>query len=148
MPIKLPTPIAKRDILYSPETPKEQLSDYGRQYLEANLLPDALEFFAMAKDEAGMTKVKEKGIDLGDSYLLRRLERVQAEMVKPADWLRLGETAWSVGKFRDALEAFTRAGNDSKRKMAMEELGLKDEEEENPEEDEEDEKKPGDPKKN
>ena len=128
--MKKPNPIDKRDILYSDTSPPEALTAYGRMYLEDEHLPDALDFFAAAGDDHGLNEVKSRGIELGDFYLLRRIEFIKPELIQTEDWQALGDKAWEMEKHRDALEAFTKADNDQKKRLAAEALGLNLEEDE------------------
>jgi len=118
MAVKIPDPIRRRDILYSERTSPEELSKYGRTLLEQERPWDALEFFGIAKDEEGLRRVRDAATEIGDSYLLRRIERVSPGMVQPQDWVKLGEQAWELEKYRDALEGFTRGGDQDRRAQA------------------------------
>jgi len=146
---KIPDPIRKRDILYSDRTPPEELSGYGRTFLEQERLWDAVEFFGMAKDEEGLRQVRDAATELGDSYLLRRIERVSPGMIQAQDWAKLGEQAWELEKYRDALEGFTRGGDEDRRAQAeakVAEAGPREEEQSPEEMEEQGEETPGEEK--
>ena len=119
---KLPGPIRKRDILFAERSTPQELSEYGHLFLKGELYWDAVEFFGGAKDEEGLKQVKEAGIEVADAYLLRRVARQMPKLVKPEDWLRLGEQAFGQEKYRDALEGFMRGGNEARKAEAEEKL--------------------------
>ncbi|MDA1142963.1 MAG: hypothetical protein O3B01_30750 [Planctomycetota bacterium] len=107
---KIPDSVKKRDILYGENTDPAELSDLGRQYLADERFWEAVEFFYRAKDNAGIAEVKNAGIEMADSYLLQRLEKLETGDVTEADWLSLAENALAAEKFRDAIEGFERGG--------------------------------------
>jgi len=47
---------------------------------------------------------------MADSYLLRRLEKMEIGNVTESDWLSLAENALTAEKIRDAIEGFERGG--------------------------------------
>jgi len=107
---KIPDSVKKRDILYGDDTDPAELSDLGRQYLAEERFWEAVEFFDRAKDDTGIADVKTAGIELADSYLLRRLEKMEIGDVTEADWLSLAENGLAAEKVRDAIEGFERGG--------------------------------------
>ncbi|MBI2194350.1 MAG: hypothetical protein HYU36_20425 [Planctomycetes bacterium] len=117
-------PIEKRDLLHSERSRPEDLAAYGRLYLDQGRLSDALDFFSAAREPRGIEQVKAAGIERGDSFILRRLEKIQPGCIQAKDWEDLGDQAWKLGKFRDALEAFSRAGHAEKEAMAKNKLGI------------------------
>jgi hypothetical protein len=122
MATKLPDSIRKRDILYSEATPAAELVEYGQVFLQHDRLWDAVEFFGNAKNEEGLRQVKEAGIEVGDAYLLRRIERLLEGAVQPQDWVRLGEQAWKMQKYQDALEGFSRGGDEERKALAAQKV--------------------------
>lgn len=125
MKSKIPNPIEKREILHSGRTRPEELAAYGRSFFESGRLADALDFFHASDDNSGIEQIKQAGKELGDSFLFRRLEKVQPQVLQPKDWEELGDQAWKMGKYSDALEAFSRSGNLDKQGLAKEKLGIK-----------------------
>ncbi|MDP6116494.1 MAG: hypothetical protein QGF00_11700 [Planctomycetota bacterium] len=106
----IPDSVKKRDILYGDSTDPEELSELGGQYLAEERFWEAVEFYDAAKDDTGIAKVKNAGIEMADSYLLRRLEKMEIGNVTESDWLSLAENALTAEKIRDAIEGFERGG--------------------------------------
>jgi len=98
--------LKKRDLLHSPNTSLEELSQYGREYLQANRLVDALDFFEKAQDQEGIRQVKKIGLEEGDFFLLQQSSKLLKEPVPDEVWKGLGETNLSQGKLQEALSAF------------------------------------------
>jgi hypothetical protein len=107
---KIPDSVKKRDILYGDNTDPEELSELGGLYLAEERFWEAVEFYDAAKDDTGIAKVKNAGIEMADSYLLRRLEKMEIGNVTESDWLSLAENALTAEKIRDAIEGFERGG--------------------------------------
>ncbi|MDP6505609.1 MAG: hypothetical protein QF886_18455 [Planctomycetota bacterium] len=119
--------IEKRDVLYSGRTSAQDLSSYGHAYRDEGQLSDALEFYIQAEDMSGIDNIKADAIKHGDSFLLRRILRFDPDSVSANEWGELGHNARTSEKYRDALEAFTQAGDERKRKEVLKELGVEDE---------------------
>lgn len=98
MPVELPDPLKRRDILFGADTPKEVLLEYARTYEEADKLDEALQFYAEAVDRPGLERVKTKAIEAGDAFILKAVARAIPELVAEADWKSLISRAESLGK--------------------------------------------------
>ena len=107
---KIPDSVKKRDILYGDSTDPDELSELGGLYLAEERFWEAVEFYDAAKDDTGIAKVKNAGIEMADSYLLRRLEKMEIGNVTESDRLSLAENALTAEKIRDAIEGFERGG--------------------------------------
>lgn len=106
---KLPHYKSKQQILFAKDAKPETLSDYGRRYLAAGWLSDALEFFARAGDKRGLDEIRARSIQEGDVFIFRRVLDAQAETARDAEWAQLAENARQVGKLQFAREAFRMA---------------------------------------
>jgi hypothetical protein len=98
MPVELPEPLRRREILYGPQTPPETLIEYGKAYEEAGRIDDALQFFEQARDRAGLERVKHQAFQAGDAFMLKRIAKAMPEMVTPADWEQMASRAEALGK--------------------------------------------------
>ncbi len=98
--------LKKRDLLHSPNNAPEELSQYGREYLQANRLVDALDFFEKAQDQEGIRQIKKISLEEGDFFLLQQSSKLLKEPVPDEVWKGLGETNLSQGKLQEALSAF------------------------------------------
>jgi hypothetical protein len=103
---KIVSCLKKRDLLHGPNTPPEELSQYGREYLQAHRLVDALDFFEKARDQEGIRQVKKVSLEEGDFFLLQQSSKLLKEAVPDEVWKGLGERNLSRGKFQEALSAF------------------------------------------
>jgi hypothetical protein len=106
---KLPHYRSKQQILFGKDAKPEALSGYGRRYLEAGWLSDALEFFARAHDRQGLEDIRARSIQEGDVFIFRRVLDAQAETAREAEWKQLAENARQLGKLQFAREAFRMA---------------------------------------
>jgi hypothetical protein len=95
---RLLRPIDKRDLINAKDVDPEVLKAYGQLYGEAGRFSDALDFFLCAGDTDGLTEIKTRAVEAGDSFLLHRLEASGAIRVEREDWLRLAEGAERLGK--------------------------------------------------
>ncbi len=95
---RLPRPLARRDVLYNQETPREKLVELGRAYLEQDLLFDAADFFCEAHDREGLELIKARACEMGDAFLLWRVRMTVPELVSGSDWDDLARRAKELGK--------------------------------------------------
>ena len=105
---RLPGPLKKRQLVYGGKTPPEELSAWGRTYIEQGNAADALEFSGAARDLEGLAKIAQTAIEEGDAFLLWGVQRAAPELVSSRDWERLARAADALGK--DAFAARARAG--------------------------------------
>ncbi len=98
MPVTLPDPLRRRDILFGADTPKEVLLEHARAYEEADKLDEALQFYAEAADRPGLERVRAKAIEAGDAFILKAVARAMPELVAEADWKSLIARADALGK--------------------------------------------------
>jgi hypothetical protein len=98
MAARLPRPLHRRELLYGLDTPPETLSALAEEYLEQGLIFDAADFFIQAKDRDGIKHIKKLAIEMGDAFLLGRVDEAMPDLVEKADWDELGRAAKSLGK--------------------------------------------------
>ena len=98
MAARLPRPLARRNVLYNPETPREKLVELGRAYLEQDLVFDAADFFCEARDREGLEAIKARACEMGDAFLLRQVQTAAPDLVSGADWDVLARRAKELGK--------------------------------------------------
>lgn len=118
---KLPHYKSKQQILFAKDAKPEMLSDYGRKYLKAGWLSDALEFFARAGDKRGLEEIRAQSLQEGDVFLFRRTLDALTTTAADSEWKQLGENARGLGKLQFAREAF-RMAQDRKSLDEMEHL--------------------------
>ncbi len=105
MAIRLPHPLARRDILYGPETPRERLVELGHAYFEQDLVFDAADFFVEAHDREGLEIIKGRARETGDAFLLRQVQEAAPDLVSRSDWDDLAARAAELGKGAYAARA-------------------------------------------
>ncbi len=98
MAIRLPRPLARRDVLYGPQTPREKLVQLGHAYLERDFVFDAADFFCEARDREGLEAIKTRARKMGDAFLLRQVQATAPELVSGSDWEDLARRAKELGK--------------------------------------------------
>lgn len=104
---KLPRPLARRDELYGPDTPRERLIALGHANLERGLVFDAADFFAEARDREGLETIRGRARETRDAFLLRTVQMADRELVSGSDWDELARRAKELGKdvYADRAEA-------------------------------------------
>ena len=85
--------LQKRDALHDPKATPEKLSALGKKFFEAKAYSDALDFFERAKDEDGIAQIKKMALDEGETFILARMERLDAKSVDDDEWEHAGEVA-------------------------------------------------------
>ena len=102
--------LAKRDLLAAKKFNAEDVRMHAEDYFAQERYGDAFEFYRKLGDEEGILKVRNAAIELGDPEILWRVERDHPSRVTREDWLRCGEQAMSLGKWRAAAYVFRRIG--------------------------------------
>jgi hypothetical protein len=100
----LPDPLRKREILYSSDTPAEELTALGRAFLDKGLPMDALDCFAEARSRPDLEDLLERAIQDGDYFVLRRCALALGRKPSGEERKRLAVRARELGK-----EAFATA---------------------------------------
>jgi hypothetical protein len=95
---RFPRPLARRDVLYGPETPPEKLVALGHAYLAEDLVFDAADFFCEARDREGLGIIRARAIETGDAFLLRQVQAAMPDLVAKSDWDELALRAADLGK--------------------------------------------------
>ncbi len=113
-PRKNLTSIEKRDMLALRKVPKEVLIGYGDDYLEQEMLYDAMEFYKSAEHLEGLEHVKRKGVELGNVGALSWLDGYGMIRIEEADWRAAAESAERAGKLAYAELAFRKAGDEER----------------------------------
>ncbi|MEM4243210.1 MAG: hypothetical protein QXP44_00215 [Candidatus Bathyarchaeia archaeon] len=102
----LPDYKTKQAMLYAQDARPAELAAWGRRFLAAGWLYDAIDFFKRANWREGLLQVREQAVREGDVFLVRRLSKALGEETEAATWRRVGEEARRLGKLEFALEAF------------------------------------------
>jgi hypothetical protein len=102
--------IAKRDLLAAKKFNPDDVRTYADDFFSQERFGDAFEFYRKLGNEEGILKVKKAAIELGDPEILWRVEHDNPARVAREDWLRCGEQAMSLGKWRGAAYVFRRIG--------------------------------------
>lgn len=108
----LPPFFEKREVLYSDDVPVERVNEVGRQFLEAELYNDALEFFDRTKSEDDVHKVAAIAIELGDVGLWLRCKRILTEPPDEPTLRQIAASAEAQKKYMFAAEAWRRIGDE------------------------------------
>ena len=101
----LPGPLEKREILFSEKLDPQEKAQWGRRYLQAGKLMDALDFFLEAKSRPDLEKMRSLAIEEGDAFILRSIQRALPELVTEEHWQALGARAAALGKQAFAEQA-------------------------------------------
>jgi len=109
--IGLPDYKKKQRLLYLDKTPEGTLSDFANRYLAEDRLHDAWEFYQRAGNHEAMAKIAAIAEEQGDVMLFQQAGKALEKEISPEDWNRIGEKAFSRGKFVFASYAFEKAGN-------------------------------------
>jgi hypothetical protein len=102
--------LTKRDLVAAKKFDPEAVREYAEQFFSEERFGDAFEFYRKLDDEEGILRIKKTAIELGDPELLWRVEHYNPARVAREDWLRCGEQAMSLGKYRSAAYVFRRIG--------------------------------------
>lgn len=112
--LEMPDAIEKRNILASQEVEAEDLNEYGRMFLEKDMLTDAFNFFEKSGSREGLERVKARVIEEGLTAVLFNLARSGHIAVSDEDWRAAGEKAMKLEKFTYAAQAFDRIGDEER----------------------------------
>lgn len=94
---ELPKPLRRREVLYGPNTPPEELVRLGRAYEQEGRLDDALQFYEQARDREGLGRMKTAAVKDGNAFALKRVAKCLPELVAQADWEALIARAEAAG---------------------------------------------------
>ncbi len=90
---------------------RRQCIAYGKIYLEAGNVNDAIDFFAKAKAEDELKALLSRTIEEGDVFLFQKIHKLLESSPSNEQWERLGEAALKLGKLEFAAKAFENANN-------------------------------------
>jgi hypothetical protein len=90
--------LKRRDLLHSDKTSNATLIATGKEFLAADRVSEALDFFEKARDMDGIQKIKSIALDKGDTFLLNRLERYDRALVTQQDWDTAAQKAAANGR--------------------------------------------------
>jgi hypothetical protein len=102
----------KRATLYSEKATGADRNACTDFYIEKARFGEALEFLEVTKDADRLDRVRDAALDLGDSFLLARVERIGGEKLGAEVWRRLAETARRNARYLDAYRALDAAGDE------------------------------------
>ena len=108
---QLPDFKEKRKTVYSSNTAKETLVDYGNRLLAAQRINDALDFYEKAEYEDGIKKILTMSLNDGDAFIFARVVKILKNRVSAEGWNRVGDNAAERGKYHFALRAYKNSGN-------------------------------------
>jgi len=101
----------KQTLLYVERRDPAELAGYGDLYLEEGRTADALEFYQVARYTPGLERLQEMATAAGDVMLSQQAMKALGRQIEPADWDRVGEQAFALGKYLFGLYAFEKSGN-------------------------------------
>ena len=136
---ELPGFTEKREVLFSQETTRDTLIEYGERFFTADRVYDALAFFQRAQTTDHIKMVCEKAQEGGDVPLWIQCKKLLDEVPDETEWNEIGVRAMERGCYATAREAFARSRNEEnlekvKGLMAEERGEAETEEPESPEE--------------
>ena len=108
---QLPDYREKQKVLYIDTRSADELIVYGDGYLEANRIFDALEFYAKAKHQPGLEKIRETAISTGDAMLFEQAAKALHREHAREEWNQLGRQAITRKKYAFARYAFEQIGD-------------------------------------
>jgi hypothetical protein len=110
LPPGVPNCLKKRRLLNEKGLSPALCREYGEKFLALDWREDALEFFQMGKDMAGLEKIKALALETGDAYLLARTGKEHP----PELWRAVADRAMDLGKLHFAHRALTLAGENDR----------------------------------
>jgi len=111
MPGELPDALQLRDVKYSPKSTDAQRVATAEAFLAAGRLAEALDLLLLARDEAGVARLRRRAVEEGRPILLLALRR-DGRPVAREEWRRAGDAAAGAGRWREAFRAYTEAGDE------------------------------------
>jgi hypothetical protein len=103
--------LEKKEILFSPKTPREELIHWGDHFLENNRLHDAVAFYRQARHEEGLERIRQIAVKEGDYQLycevLEGMEGVEEDAIRE-ELSSLAKRAEELGKWHFAQKAYSR----------------------------------------
>ena len=79
-----------RKLLNTTSTSASKLSEMGQEFASQGFLSDAVDFYAKANDQAGLSQVLDQAMDEGDYFLFTRIKKILGLPAGPkniSDWL-------------------------------------------------------------
>ena len=107
--------LRRRDYLASPKTAMDDLSAYGRRFLEDEDCCEAFHFFERAGDTEGLAECKRLAIEVADHELLWQLAHSRHVQVSDEDWRACSDQAIRMEKFSVAAYILQRLGDTAAR---------------------------------
>jgi len=111
-----------RELTADPNLTPEDANRYADLFLAAGRYPIALMFLERSKDPGRLDRVKTKAVELGDAFLLHRVNTILPEHVKADEWRSAGERARAAGKLLFAKECYRQIADEEKLKVVEEEF--------------------------
>lgn len=94
----IPSFLKKKKLLDHVDLPAAECGRYGRLFLAAGALADALDFFLKGNDTEGLDQLRDLAVDTGDAFLLERLGQAQG-LDTPELWEKVAIKAAALEKF-------------------------------------------------
>lgn len=102
--------LGKRDLLNEQPGSTEVLLAWAQRFVERQLLPDAVDFYAKAGAQEHLRELMQVTVEEGDAFLFKRINRCLGREAEQREWLLLAEHARRLGKAAFAAEALRQAG--------------------------------------
>lgn len=94
----LPGFLKKKKLLDNLDLPAAECGRYGRLFLGAGALADALDFFLKGNDAEGLAQLQDLAVDTGDAFLLERILQARGQDA-PELWEKVALKAAASEKF-------------------------------------------------
>jgi hypothetical protein len=112
--VKILNCLKKRDLMHNPQVEKNELSQYGQEYLNQDRPADALDFFEKAENMDGIRQVREISLRAGEPFLLQQTSKLLKEKIATEIWEKVGAKALADGRLHQALAAFRAIQDENK----------------------------------
>lgn len=89
--IRIPDSLKKKDMVYGGKTPADELISSGDDFLAADRLAEALDFFVAAKDKDRIQAIAARAVDEGDLFLFMASMKALGEKIPGENGTHAGE---------------------------------------------------------
>ena len=100
--------LERKQVLFSPKTPKAEIIRWGDEYLKSDRLYEAVAFYRQAQYVEGLQRVRSMAVEAGDFFLFREAEDPMTPAKEGEDLVALAERAEALGRWHDARKAYER----------------------------------------
>jgi len=107
-----PNALEMREIKFGPKSSDAERVAVAKRLEEAGRLAEALDLYLIARDEAGVARLRTRAVAEGRPILLLMLVRTGLIPAR-AEWTQAAEAAMRAGRWRDAFRCFHEAADEA-----------------------------------